>query len=75
MGNKLRIAPFSNNFDFSIGRIKIKPQIPPHTIRGYNQFGDMEGAIETPNDEVIPNCPNSQTAMLLANAPKQPVAK
>jgi hypothetical protein len=31
--------------------------------------------MDTPKDEVIPNLPNNQTVMLLANAPKQPAAK
>src|SRR5690606_15552499 len=51
------------------------PQSPPHTMRGYSQWGLSPGAMATPRAAVTPWRPASHRAMLLTRAPRQPAAK
>ncbi len=75
MGKRLNSVPFENGFELETGRKKRSPQIPPHTILGYNQPGVSAGEIATPKDRVSPISPKNQTVTLFANAPKQPAEK
>jgi hypothetical protein len=75
VGNRLNIVPLANGFELNTGKKNITPQIPPQTIRGYNQLAVNAGAIDTPNDLVMPKSPDNHTTRLFAKAPKHPAAK
>jgi hypothetical protein len=68
-------VPLENALDLRMGKKNKKPQIPPQTIRGYNQLGFNAGEMDTPNDLVIPKSPDNHTTRLLTRAPKHPAAK
>jgi len=57
-------VPLANGLELSKGKKNIKPQIPPQTIRGYNQFAVNAGEMDTPKDLLIPKSPNNHTTTL-----------
>jgi len=68
-------VPLENGLELNRGKKNNKPQIPPQTMRGYNELEVNAGEIDTPKDLVIPKSPNNHTTKLFAKAPKQPAAK
>ena len=75
VGNRLNKVPLENGLDLRTGKKNKKPQMPPQTIRGYNQLGFNAGEMDTPNVLVIPKSPDNHTTRLFTRAPKHPAAK
>ena len=75
VGNRLNRVPLENGLDLRTGKKNKKPQMPPQTIRGYNQLGFNAGEMDTPNDLVIPKSPDNHITRLFTSAPKHPAAK